>query len=45
MSFFKRMANAVETVGKDVSKAAKDTTEISRYTASIEECRLKMEET
>lgn len=44
MAFFDRATNAVENVGKNVSKAAKDNVEIMRYSAEIEACESRMNE-
>lgn len=44
MAFFDKAANAVENVGKNVSKAAKDNVEIMRYSSAIEACESRMNE-
>ena len=43
MNFFNRATNAVETMGKNVSKAAKDNVEIVRCSSAIDSCKEKIE--
>lgn len=42
MNFFNRATNAVETMGKNVSKAAKDNVEIVRCSSAIDSCEEKI---
>ena len=42
MGLFNRATNAVETMGKNVSKAAKDNVEIVRCSSAIDACEQKM---
>ena len=43
MNFFNRATNAVETMGKNVSKAAKDNMEIMKCSSAIDSCKEKIE--
>ena len=42
MNFFDRATNAVETMGKNVSKVAKDNVEIVRCSSAIDSCEEKI---
>lgn len=42
MNFFNRATNAVEAMGKNVSKAAKDNVEIVRCSSAIDSCEEKI---